>query len=106
MRNNLKQLEKIIKNSRKNESSITTKVVIEECEDESSNLQKEDFPPVFDDNSTSVPKISENLRVRSPKGSSISTIISDEKSFESSVSILITDTSNVIPNISHDDIPR
>ena len=71
--------------------------MIEECKDKSPHLQKEDFPPVFDDFSISVPKVDKFLRTKDQKGNSISTITSDENSCQSSVSILITDTTNIIP---------
>ena len=102
--NNLKQLERIIQNIPTSGNITSAKVLIEECDDNnvSSNLQKEDFPPVFDDCSTSmVPKVEETLSSRSQKGSG-STTMSDEKSCQSSVSILITDTSNSNPRIKQD----
>ena len=102
MANNLKKLEKILETSLKNRSSVSTKVVIEDCKEESSNLQKDDFPPVFDEFSMSVPKMDEILTNRGQKGSSVSTIMSDERSCQSSVSILITDTTNVIPSLNRD----
>ena len=102
MANNLKKLEKILETSLKNRSSVSTKVVIEDCKEESSNLQKDDFPPVFDEFSMSVPKMDEILTNRGHKGSSVSTIMSDERSCQSSVSILITDTTNVIPSLNRD----
>ena len=97
MANNLKKLEKILEASLKNQRSLSTKVVIEECKDKSPHLQKEDFPPVFDDFSISVPKVDKFLRTQDQKGTSISTNTSDENSCQSSVSILITDTTNTTP---------
>ena len=101
--NNLKKLEKILEASLKNQSTLSTKVVIEECKDKSQNLQKDDFPPVFDDFSIAVPKVDKFLKTQDQKGSSISTIMSDENSCHSSVSILITDTTNIIPCANKDE---
>ena len=102
MTNNLQQLQRIIENAKTDHSLTSTKVVIEECDDDVlPNLQKEDFPPVFDDSSTSVPKMEETFSNRSQKGS-ISTTMSDEKSCLSSVSILITDTTSNISKTNND----
>ena len=103
MTNNLQQLQRIVENAKTDHSLTSTKVVIEECGDDVlPNLQKEDFPPVFYDCSTSMePKVEKTLSSRSQKGSG-STTMSDEKSCQSSVSILITDTTNSYPRIKQD----
>ena len=100
--NNLKKLEKILEDSLKNQRTLSTNVGIEECKDKSQHLQK-DFPPVFDDFSIVVPKVDKFLKTEDQKGGSISTIMSDENSCQSSVSILITDTTNIIPCANKDE---
>jgi len=62
-----------------------------------SSLSKDEFPPVFDETSSVTrPKLGDHLKIiQRDSGSSI---VSDDKSYQS-VSILITDTSNV-PSVS------
>ena len=69
------------------------------------SLVKDEFPPVFDETSSiTMPSLGDTLS--SAKKDSVSTIMSGERSHQS-VSILITDTSNVpsindVPNIESD----
>ena len=69
------------------------------------SLVKDEFPPVFDETSSiTMPNREDTLS--SAKKDSVSTIVSGERSYQS-VSILITDTSNVpsindVPNIDSD----